>query len=63
VCVKQEIGALTLVQTFDPSGVTMRSPHGYLLIQFQQVPKLDLVAIEIIEEHFEDRNLWPFAPS
>jgi DNA-directed RNA polymerase specialized sigma54-like protein len=48
---------LTLVQTFDPPGVTEQSPHECLLIQLQQVPNPDSVSIEIIKVRFEDLSL------
>ncbi|MFQ5828195.1 MAG: RNA polymerase factor sigma-54 [Candidatus Methylomirabilia bacterium] len=46
--------ALVLVQTFDPIGVAARTPQECLLLQLNADPQPDPVAVEIVQDHFED---------
>jgi RNA polymerase sigma-54 factor len=45
---------LTLVQTFDPTGVAARSIQECLLLQLHADPEPDPVSVEIVERHLED---------
>ncbi|MFQ5896637.1 MAG: RNA polymerase factor sigma-54 [Candidatus Methylomirabilia bacterium] len=46
--------ALALVQSFDPTGVAARTPQECLLLQLKADPQPDPVAVEIVQDHFED---------
>jgi RNA polymerase sigma-54 factor len=45
---------LSLVQSFDPSGIAARTPQECLLLQLRADPQPDPVAVEIVEAHFGD---------
>jgi RNA polymerase sigma-54 factor len=45
---------LSLVQAFDPTGIAARTPQECLLLQLRADPQPDPVAVEIVQEHFDD---------